>query len=623
MTPSVAEEDDVSRIAVQSRLMELEHAVFGTNHEMSLENHQTAKGQAVEMPLASMSGTLQDATSSRWLEEICGGLTGTALEPSKDAVLLAFKTTDQIALDFNVLEEQKPTCLPPRAFACRVLDVFEESLEPALQVMHVSSVRTKIQQLYDQGPWQSAESRTGLVTLLLAMSAHIGFWDSLKSHGLFSNGEVAKKASTVLAKQAIDALHCDRTSTVPSIEMIQAAVVLFFLLAYTEGYSARARELHWTALSLARELSLHKLDDIIRRKPCYLTQVDIIEAETGRKLWWHIASTDWLLAFHSGPTEGVYSVNPQQMKVKMPRNLNSGDLSTYNADFSRPNNEATTMSYSLFRIKLAETCREAVDTVLVHEPVSVSYGKVHELDAKFVAIATSLPSLLQLDVSPHTIRHDFGEQRANHFGLQRALANLMVSVRRCKLHLPFLMRCGSNPLYAFSRNACIESACRLLAIRQAFLDDSNCHLSSLLHLLDIHQFLFYATVVLVLDICANRPHDDVQLARVHEALNMINEVRNTNRTASRLLKALHDVLQRHGISLPETQSRLSMVERQADTPLITDRSMSLQCTTADISYDPSIGMPDLQLDWPENSANDWIFDSECWDDLLNLDLQLI
>ncbi|KAF2171558.1 hypothetical protein M409DRAFT_18671 [Zasmidium cellare ATCC 36951] len=519
----------------------------------------------------------------------------------------------------------KRILLPPRDFALRVIDLYEEKLESAQQVMHIPTVRAKVQLLYEQSRGPRPGSQQGLIALLLAMSAHIGFWDTYQRNGLFQDVELAAKVSTVLAQQAMDAMNYARDSTTATMEAVQAATLLVFLEYHMEGFSMRLRLLQSTALAMARELRLHMID-AVQSKPIDLDQAAVIEIETGRKLWWYIACTDWLLAFDSGPTQGVYSVIPQQMRVKKPRNLNTDDFFTRDLDFERSNDAATPMAYYFLRIRLAEVCREAVDSMIMQQPEAVPYDKVYELDGKFCALTTSLPRFLQLDVGPETIKREFGDRGGSQIGLQRALANLMISVRRCKFHLPFLIRHKINPRYAFSRYACLESAQKLLEVRRVFLDDSSWQISSTLPLLGLYRFVFYAAMVLVMDLCINNPNDRTRLVEVRDAMQIVAETKSTNQTAWHFLHALRDVLSRHGISLPvENNSNVITPHqtRQEGTQSIPNDSISECRPMTGRSTDPVFDFSEFELLWPQNLVDDLFLDPHCWDGLINLDTRIM
>jgi hypothetical protein len=75
-----------------------------------------------------------------------------------------------------------------------------------------------------------------------------------------------------------------------SLLEVQALMVLSDLLYNTEGCSTRFRDLHGRTLAVAREISLHLIDADSGRTGSI---EDESLGEVKRRVWWHIASTDW------------------------------------------------------------------------------------------------------------------------------------------------------------------------------------------------------------------------------------------------------------------------------------------------------------------------------------------
>lgn len=584
--------------ALQARLTRLEQVVFGrqdtpvepqqdSRHDDSVVD-PTPKATSKEIPEHQ-----QHIATGRWLEDVCTGLTE-ILPTFAGQAYLEFKTVNQLLYDANFLTQPKGISLPSRDLALRILDMYEEHLEAAQNVMNCPSVRSKVLELYDRNMDTTRDIPIGLVALLLAICAHIGFWDTYQAQ-VFPDVEAAVKVSYVLSKQALDALDHVRSTSTTNIEAVQAAILLVFLCYHMEGFSARTRMLQATSLAMARELGLHRLD-IAGQDDSQLCRDAIIEKETQRKLWWHIASTDWLLSFMAGPTEGTYSVNPKHVFVKKPRNVNAEDLRTKGHDFSRPDSEPTSMSYYFVRVRLAAICREATDCLCDRPPEDVPYEQVFKIDGKFAELVANLPRFLQLQVPIETIQAELHGKYNIQGALQRAISNLMINARRCKLHLPFLIRYRSNPRYAFSRQQCLESARNIHEVRRILVEDHGGRLASFLHLLGVDHHIFYAIMVLVMDLCLNNPHDRAQLLEVRDALKIVNEKESTNRLAARFLQSLRTILQRHKVTLPaevanETQrpGDAHLLAQFKGAPPSTFASLPTSRFTLSMTANPAVG----------------------------------
>ena len=61
---------------------------------------------------------------------------------------------------------------------------------------------------------------------------------------------------------------------------------------HIEGFSPKARHIVYASVTAAKDLGMHRTDD-----PTFATpeesQAEIIDREMRRRVWWHLASTDW------------------------------------------------------------------------------------------------------------------------------------------------------------------------------------------------------------------------------------------------------------------------------------------------------------------------------------------
>lgn len=131
----------------------------------------------------------------------------------------------------------------------------------------------------------------GPIALILAICPSFGSWE-LDGEFVSSKPGIASQVSTLLMKQALYALENVRVSSRISIEAVQASILLTFHIALAEGKSPHTRLLHSSALTMARELGLHRIDVSSPEVPSHAEHSNI-QAEVGKKVWWHLASTDW------------------------------------------------------------------------------------------------------------------------------------------------------------------------------------------------------------------------------------------------------------------------------------------------------------------------------------------
>ncbi|KAK5122334.1 hypothetical protein LTR85_004245 [Meristemomyces frigidus] len=438
------------------------------------------------------------------------------------------------------------------------------------------------------------------VALTLSILASIaGYWGLREADDTpFTSPSEASAVALYWLRSAFDVLEHIQRTTSPDLETVQTSVILLFLSYHIEGFSPNLRRLQATALANAKDIGLHLTDSTHNKRP-EETQQQIIDTEMRRRVWWHLASTDWSLSLCGGPHEGTYYVQPRHMQVKKPRNVTDEDLEVESADFSRPESEATTTSYYLQRIRLAEVCREVADITweifAVRDPEQIAYEKILALDAKFAALLDDMPAVLRIDQEGQSTHPTVGTSH-DQLVKQRYFTYLTIQARRSKLHLPFLVRVERDERYAFSREICLSSARKVLALRHVLPTDE-LHLGGHVRLLGVLHHFFCALVVLVMDVCVNKAagSEEERKAEVQDAFRIFECARECphSATSSTLLESLMAMLRKHKVRLG--QYPRSMCELIAGT-------MSDGAGAADVEH---LGYSET------DSFNDFNFD-ELW-----------
>lgn len=183
------------------------------------------------------------------------------------------------------------------------------------------------------------------------------------------------------------------------------------------------------------------------------------------------------------------------MKVNYPSNVenDSTDL---------PMSVPTCMSAFICRLRLAEVCREVVDTIpsMWLDPQDLDYNMVLSLDAKFQTYLDSLPYYFQLDTANVQKSQDIYRDRP-YIQSQALMLHLGSYARICRLHRPFHLEFANNPQYAYSRLKCVRAAQTMLELQQLIegsgitigsLHDSKCWA--------ITQAVFLAALTLATDV---------------------------------------------------------------------------------------------------------------------------
>lgn len=178
--------------------------------------------------------------------------------------------------------------------AIAYLESYEQFLDGLQPIMHVPSTREMTENVYielqDQQPVSS-----GSVALILAICAYVELWDVHRGGSSIRSTDKVR-ASTVLLNQALHAFENARALSQSSIELVQSAILLSFHLGHLDGISTQSRLLHSNAITMARGLGLHLMDK--RNNPTHFGSEEVIQAEVGRRIWWHLASTDWYAPFN-------------------------------------------------------------------------------------------------------------------------------------------------------------------------------------------------------------------------------------------------------------------------------------------------------------------------------------
>jgi hypothetical protein len=189
----------------------------------------------------------------------------------------------------------KPTTciwLPTRDEAKELLDCYSMTTGHIQHVIHQPSLPSMMSDVYRQIEGE-IPLKSGHIVLLLSIFASVThMWlpnnETRGEHTLFLSSAQANAQTPVWIRAAQRVLHAAQNTGAVQLEMIQGIIILGCVVCNVEGLSLRYRSLHSTGLLLGRELGLHIMDRDSK------TSTDFtIKAEMGRRVWWHLAATDW------------------------------------------------------------------------------------------------------------------------------------------------------------------------------------------------------------------------------------------------------------------------------------------------------------------------------------------
>ncbi|RYP04110.1 hypothetical protein DL764_004657 [Monosporascus ibericus] len=368
--------------------------------------------------------------------------------------------------------------LPTKDQGMELLEHFIHCVQPTFAVLHVPSTRALVEQTYQAllgGP-EEPESVNLLLLFSIFASAALT-WTSQLLEKVGATPAIAQDAFATYSGLAISISE----SVSPSTVALEAICVLVHVLTNAEGFGEQVHQLRNRAFLMARIMQIHRLDTSQSRELRRVQEdCNMIQVEQQRRIWWHMVANDWLLAFSGGAQEGTYIFHPQHMNVNYPCNIDDCITTTTRERqqqrqqeqlFNFPASTATSMSYFLHRLYLADLCREVIDTLpsTLLEPQKLDYNVLLMLDVKFQDLIESLPIFFQRRPENIQKSRELCRERP-YIAWQRTSLHFSINTYICRLHRPFHVEGTTNPKYEFSRMRCVESAHAVLDLWRSMAD---------------------------------------------------------------------------------------------------------------------------------------------------------
>ncbi|KAJ5500727.1 hypothetical protein N7453_009778 [Penicillium expansum] len=368
----------------------------------------------------------------------------------------------------------------------------------------------------------------------------------------------------------------------PGLEGLQATMVI--------GH-------HLSNMNVPPPMGLHIVDCprvVIERSA---NEFDKTNVELKRRLWWDLATYDWLIGFLSGPQEWTYSIHPQHMVVQQPLNIEDEDID--HIENGVPLSTPTAMTYSLCRSKLAVVCRQIVDEMAYfhfHEQ-EVPYEKILELDQKLHKICAELPSFFRFD---QTSRREYSALYHERPALawQRALVQQGYHSRLCRLHRHYLVRGAKEPKYSYSHVVALRSARKVLEVKRIMDEEEPVFTPHSSVIWAVMHHVFMAAAILLIDVCFN--WDDILAEKrkeeVLDACRMLSRAQQSSPIAREGIKAMMGILRKHW----KHEKRVNSRDLQELSASSNSNSATVNTPQPDIptpaSLDPkNITLPNAQL----------------------------
>lgn len=183
---------------------------------------------------------------------------------------------------------------PDYKVAVSLFQSYESSVEPMCSILHIPTARSMMKSFYLTFMQGGAvlPGRAALILSILSLGAI--FCQNCENSEVTTCDRDAVHLSKALSKGALDVLDYSRRNTSGSLEDIQAHLLMSFATFQLDGFSARGRILLMDAISIARDLGLHRLDADLESSIESENDVrHFIDHEVKRRVFWYIASTEW------------------------------------------------------------------------------------------------------------------------------------------------------------------------------------------------------------------------------------------------------------------------------------------------------------------------------------------
>ncbi|KAJ5958930.1 uncharacterized protein N7479_006080 [Penicillium vulpinum] len=502
------------------------------------------------------------------------------------------------------------SCLPTLGQTHVIFDHFVHSTHLNFGVLHVPSTRAILEDSYHRLQLGKTLSATTLLLLFSIISSAAFTWTPTLLKRLCITSFEAKDLHAAYSRLALGLLDHDLP---PSTSALAGISTLTYLHTNAEGLPDKVHQLRARGLLMARAMRIHCLDTPKSRDQRRLNGYDGIEVEVQRRIWWHMVSSDWLLAFSGGPQEGTYIFQKRHMVVQYPSNLDDNTITTtfdpdsvsYDLSCSVP----TTMSASIARIRLAEICEEAVNQLPFNglESSNLDYDTVLGLDAQFQDYLRNLPWFFQLHPG-RAHEFQFGLQEHPYISWQRLIIHFMTHTRLCWLHRRFHMESSLNGRYKYSRQVGISSARMVLELRR-LMDDAGPPVNiNPCRLWSIMQHVFHAATLLASDYSlyptssdATTRQDEV-LAACRTLEQSSPDVDGIQRVVQKLRATLQECKLKKIPSTTKNPILLGSTARRLSRSISKDADDQMMEYTADpssaLSNCEGVSPPPLDLLWP-------------------------
>ncbi|KAI0466577.1 fungal-specific transcription factor domain-containing protein [Xylaria cf. heliscus] len=468
---------------------------------------------------------------------------------SVDNIVESLGNPQHVLLPYDQHSGKLIVTFPTYNTAAILFDCFEANVDHMCHILNLPLVRSHMKFFYAQIN-QKESVLPGHAALLLSLFAlSVFFYQPTDSAEVLAIGNDKTRLSKYWSRGALDVLEHSRRSTSGTLEDVQALILMSYVTYHLDGFSARYRHLLAIAVSMAQDLGLHRLDSNDYTLTSHTSLRVLIDHEVKRRVYWHLISSDWTQSTMSGPQEGTYSIHPNHVQVKLPKDYDVEDVIAGDGDESIARARPTGITFLLARIRLAHLSREYTDTIPLETSMlmQVPYEYIITFDQKLKDFLMELPYFFRLDQESRQKSKRL-EAVYTKIPMMRYCILAAAHTRRCRLHQKFLIRMSSDSRYDYSRQACLESARAVIQLYEEAEGESPLETARMAMVV---HYTHLALVIQVLDLCFNKTetdHDE-RKREVLITLQMLESARNVSPLLNRSLNSVIEVLRKHEVWL--------------------------------------------------------------------------
>jgi hypothetical protein len=183
--------------------------------------------------------------------------------------------------------------LPKIDLARSLLEHYVQAVDCLHREIHAPSTRNLLETTYTlilHSIPPTIESLTLLICIFASSAFYIFREDSPSK---FDKLKLNPKQHHIWKETAMKMIMGPEAIFSLSMESLQSTLIMLYLLWDSEGQSERFHALKGLALTKTIQMKIHKMD--IKSTD---EEQDMIRQELRRRLWWHLACTDWQVTHH-------------------------------------------------------------------------------------------------------------------------------------------------------------------------------------------------------------------------------------------------------------------------------------------------------------------------------------